>query len=324
VAGILGSKSTTDEVLAGIDLTGKRVVVTGTSAGLGIETARALAAHGAHVIGTARDLSKAEAATAPVREAATQGGGSFELLEMDLASFASVRDATNAISAAAHPIDLIIANAGVMATPFGLTEDGFEMQLGTNHLGHFLFINRIEPLIPDGGRVVVLGSSGHRYGPPDLDDPNFETRPYDPTLAYGRSKSANILFAVEFDRRHRHRGARAAAVHPGGIQTELSRHFPDGALEKMAEEMSATLAAQGKGPFEWKTVAQGAATSLWAATAPGDEIGGQYCENCHVGQIIPDDQPLTAASEGVRAYALDPERAKALWMRSEEWVGERF
>ena len=324
MAGILGSKSTTDEVLAGIDLTGKRVVVTGTSAGLGIETARALAAHGAHVIGTARDLSKAEAATAPVREAATQGGGSFELLEMDLASFASVRDATNAISAAAHPIDLIIANAGVMATPFGLTEDGFEMQLGTNHLGHFLFINRIEPLIPDGGRVVVLGSSGHRYGPPDLDDPNFETRPYDPTLAYGRSKSANILFAVEFDRRHRHRGARAAAVHPGGIQTELSRHFPDGALEKMAEEMSATLAAQGKGPFEWKTVAQGAATSLWAATAPGDEIGGQYCENCHVGQIIPDDQPLTAASEGVRAYALDPERAKALWMRSEEWVGERF
>ena len=324
MAGILGSKSTTDEVLAGIDLTGKRVIVTGTSAGLGIETARALAAHGAHVIGTARDLSKAEAATAPVREAATQGGGSFELLEMDLASFASVRDATNAISAAAHPIDLIIANAGVMATPFGLTEDGFEMQLGTNHLGHFLFINRIEPLIPDGGRVVVLGSSGHRYGPPDLDDPNFETRPYDPTLAYGRSKSANILFAVEFDRRHRHRGARAAAVHPGGIQTELSRHFPDGALEKMAEEMSATLAAQGKGPFEWKTVAQGAATSLWAATAPGDEIGGQYCENCHVGQIIPDDQPLTAASEGVRAYALDPERAKALWMRSEEWVGERF
>jgi NAD(P)-dependent dehydrogenase (short-subunit alcohol dehydrogenase family) len=324
VTDMFGSKSTTDEVLAGIDLTGKRVVVTGTSAGLGIETARALAAHGAHVIGTARDLAKAEAATAPVREVAAQGDGSFELLEMDLASFTSVRNATNAISAAGHPIDLIIANAGVMATPFGLTEDGFEMQLGTNHLGHFLFINRLEPLIPDGGRVVVLGSSGHRYGPPDLDDPNFQTRPYDPALAYGRSKSANILFAVEFDRRHRNRGARAAAVHPGGIQTELSRHFPDGTLEKMADEMSAILVAQGKGPFEWKTIPQGAATSLWAATAPGDEIGGQYCENCHVGQIIPDDQPLTAASEGVRAYALDPERAKALWTRSEEWVGERF
>lgn len=324
MADFFGSKSTTDEVLAGMDLTGKRVVVTGTSAGLGVETARALVAHGAHVIGTARDLAKAEAATAPVREAAAQGVGSFELLEMDLASFASVRDATNAISAAGHPIDLIIANAGVMATPFGLTEDGFEMQLGTNHLGHFLFINRLEPLIPDGGRVVVLGSSGHRYGPPDLDDPNFETRPYDPALAYGRSKSANILFAVEFDRRHRHRGVRAAAVHPGGIQTELARHFPDGALEKLAEQMSATLVAQGKGPFEWKTIAQGAATSLWAATAPGDEIGGRYCENCHVGQIIADDQPLTAASEGVRAYAIDPERAKALWVRSEEWVGERF
>ena len=324
MADIFGSKSTTDEVLAGIDLTGKRVVVTGTSAGLGVETARALVAHGAHVIGTARDLAKAEAATAPVREAAAQGAGSFELLEMDLASFASVRDATNAISAAGHPVDLIIANAGVMATPFGLTQDGFEMQLGTNHLGHFLFINRLDPLIPDGGRVVVLGSSGHRYGPPDLDDPNFETRPYDPALAYGRSKSANILFAVEFDRRHRNRGVRAAAVHPGGIQTELARHFPDGALEKMAEQMSATLVAQGKGPFEWKTIAQGAATSLWAATAPGDEIGGRYCENCHVGQIIADDQPLTAASEGVRAYAIDPERAWALWAKSEDLVGEKF
>ena len=324
MADIFGSKSTTDDVLAGIDLTGKRVVVTGTSAGLGVETARALVAHGAHVIGTARDLAKAEAATAPVRGVVAQGAGSFELLEMDLASFASVRNATNAISAAGHRIDLIIANAGVMATPFGLTEDGFEMQLGTNHLGHFLFINRLEPLIADGGRVVVLGSSGHRYGPPDLDDPNFKTRSYDPALAYGRSKSANILFAVEFDRRHRSRGVRAAAVHPGGIQTELARHFPDGALEKMAEQMSAILVAQGKGPFQWKTIAQGAATSLWAETAPGDEIGGQYCENCHVGQIIPDDQVLTAASEGVRAYALDPERAKALWMRSEEWVGERF
>jgi NAD(P)-dependent dehydrogenase (short-subunit alcohol dehydrogenase family) len=321
----LGNKSTTDDVLAGVDLAGKRVIVTGTSAGLGVETARALVAHGADVIGTVRDLRKAQAATEPVREAASNGRGSFELLEMDLASFASVRNATNSISAAGHPIDLVVANAGVMATPFGLTEDGFETQLATNHLGHFLFINRIAPLISDGGRVVVLASSGHRYGAPDLDDPNFEHATYDPALAYGRSKTANILFAVEFDRRHKDRGVRAAAVHPGGIQTELARHFPEGALGKMVEEMSATLAAQGKGPFEWKTIPQGAATSLWAGViAPAEEVGGQYCENCHVGRTVADDQPLTAASEGVRAYALDPGRAKALWARSEEWVGERF
>lgn len=325
MAQVFGAKSSTDDVLSGVDLSGKRAIVTGTSAGLGVETARSLVAHGAHVIGTARDLAKAEQATAVVRAAAAAGGGSFELLQMDLASFASVRAASDALNAAGQPIDIVIANAGVMATPFGLTEDGFETQLATNHLGHFLFINRIASLIRDGGRVVELASSGHRYGPPDLEDPNFERASYNPALAYGRSKSANILFAVEFDRRHKGRDVRAAAVHPGSIQTELVRHFGEGTLEKMVEEMSASLLAQGKGEFEWKTIPQGAATSVWAAVvAPAEIVGGLYCENCHVGQIVPDDQQITAVSEGVRAYALDKERARDLWAQSEAWVGERF
>src|SRR3546814_258650 len=183
VAQVFGVKSSTDDVLAGVDLIGKRAIVTGTSAGLGVETARCLVAHGAHVVGTARDIAKAEQATAVVRAAAAAGGGSFELLEMDLASFASVRAASEVLKAAGQPIDIVIANAGVMATPFGLTEDGFETQLATNHLGHFLFINRIAPLIRDGGRVVALASSGHRYGPPDLEDLNFERAPYNPALA---------------------------------------------------------------------------------------------------------------------------------------------
>jgi NAD(P)-dependent dehydrogenase (short-subunit alcohol dehydrogenase family) len=325
VAQAFGPTSSTDDVLAGVDLSGKRVIVTGTSAGLGVETARVLVAHGAHVIGTARDLAKAEQATAVVRAAAAAGSGRFELLQMDLASFASVQAASDAVNAAAVPIDIVIANAGVMATPFGLTEDGFETQLATNHLGHFLFINRIAPLIRDGGRVVELASSAHRYGPPDLEDPNFARAPYDAALAYGRSKTANILFAVEFDRRHKGRGVRAAAVHPGTIQTELVRHFGDGTLDKMVEEMSASLAATGKGPFEWKTIPQGAATSVWAAcVASPDAVGGRYCENCHVTEIVPDSQQITAVSEGVRGFALDPERAKALWTQSEAWVGERF
>ncbi len=321
----LGAKSTTDDVLAGIDLSGKRAIVTGTSAGLGIETARALVAHGADVIGTVRNVAKAETATAIVREAAAKGGGSFTLMEMDLASFSSVRAATDRLNAVGAPIDIVIANAGVMATPFGLTIDGFETQLATNHLGHFLFINRIAPLIHEGGRVVELASSGHRYGEPDLDDPNFERTPYKAGLAYGRSKTANVQFVVEFDSRHKDRGVRAAAVHPGSIQTELVRHFEDGALDRLVDEMTAYQEATGGDPFEWKTIPQGAATSIWAAvTAPGELVGAQYCENCHVGRIVPDDQPITPVSEGVRAYALDPERARALWIKSEEWVGERF
>lgn len=320
-----GATSTTEDVLAGIDLRGKRVLVTGVSAGLGVETARSLAAHGAAVVGAARDLAKAEAATAQVRKDAAAHGGSFELIALDLASLQSVRACADALLKAGDPFDLVIANAGVMATPFGHTVDGFETQFGTNHLGHFALVNRIAPLIRAGGRVISLSSAGHRYSNVDLQDPNFERTPYDPFIAYGRSKTANILFAVAFDRRHRERGVRAAAVHPGGIQTELGRHQDPDRWRTLVDQINAQQAAAGKPPFQWKTIPQGAATSVWAAAvAPADEIGARYCENCHVGKVVPDDVTISAISEGVRGYALDPDTAEALWKKSEAMVGESF
>jgi NAD(P)-dependent dehydrogenase (short-subunit alcohol dehydrogenase family) len=325
VTNIFGATSTTEDVLSGIDLRGKRILVTGVSAGLGVETARSLAARGAHVIGAARDLAKAENATRQVRKDATVGSGSFELVELDLASLKNVRACADGLLAKGESLDAIIANAGVMATPFGHTADGFETQFGTNHLGHFVLVNRIAPLLREGGRLINLSSAGHRFSNVDLEDPNFERTPYDPFVAYGRSKTANILFAVAFDNRHRSRGVRAAAVHPGGVQTELSRYMGADATQKLVDQINQRVAAEGKGPFQFKTIPQGAATSVWAAVvAPADEIGGQYCENCHVGKIVPDDVTITAVSEGVRSYALDPKNAEALWKISEEMIGESF
>lgn len=318
-------RSTTEEVLAGVHLSGKRILVTGVSAGIGVETARSLAAHGAHVVGAARDLAKAEAATVEVRKDAAANGGGFELIALDLASLKSVRACADGLLAKGEPFDVVIANAGVMATPFGYTLDGFETQFGTNHLGHFVFVNRIAPLIRSGGRLINLSSSGHRFSNVDLADPNFERTPYDPFVAYGRSKTANILFAVAFDQRHRKRGVRAAAVHPGGIQTELGRYIDPSQIQKMVEQMNQQLAAEGKGPFEWKTIPQGAATSVWAGVvASSEEVGGKYCENCHVGNIVADHATISAISEGVRGYALDAKSAEALWKKSEEMVGESF
>ena len=320
---VFGATSTTDEVLSGINLPGKRILVTGVSAGLGIETARALAAHGAHVVGAARDLTKAKAATAQVRADAAKG--SIELVELDLANLKSVRSCADGLLAKDQPFDVVIANAGVMATPLGHTVDGFETQFGTNHLGHFVFVNRIAPLLRTGSRLINLSSSGHRYSNVDLEDPNFERTPYEPFVAYGRSKTANILFAVAFDERHRDRGVRAAAVHPGGIQTELGRHIDPPRLNAIIEQLNQQLAAEGKPPFQWKTIPQGAATSVWASVvAPADAIGGKYCENCHVGQVVADDAIISAISEGVRGYALDSKMAAALWEKSEEMVGETF
>ncbi len=225
MAKTFGATSTTDEVLEGVNLSGKRVLVTGVSAGLGVETARALAARGAYVIGAARDLKKAEGATAGVRAAAKQGGGGLELIELDLASLKSVRDAADKLKAEGKPLDVIIANAGVMAAPFGKTVDGFETQFGTNHLGHFVFVNRIAPLLREGGRFVSLASSGHRRSDVSLDDPNFDRGDYDPWVAYGRAKTANVLFAVEFDRRWRDRGIRVARGHDGdAFDLDGNRH----------------------------------------------------------------------------------------------------
>ena len=322
---VFGATSTTEEVLSGVNLRGKRILVTGVSAGLGIETARALAAHGADVVGAARDLKKAEAATAQVRRDAATAGGSFALVALDLASLKSVRECADELLAKGQFFDVVIANAGVMATPFGHTADGFEMQFGTNHLGHFVLVNRIAPLLRKGNRLINLSSGGHRISNADLDDPNFARTPYDPFVAYGRSKTANILFAVAFDRRHRGRGVHAAAVHPGVIQTELARYADPARLQALVDQINKERVAAGNGPVLRKTVPQGAATSVWAGVvAHAEEIGGQYCEDCHVSQIMPDNVGMFAVTEGVRGYALDPNNAEALWKKSEEMVGERF
>jgi NAD(P)-dependent dehydrogenase (short-subunit alcohol dehydrogenase family) len=325
MANVFGATSTTEDVLSGVNLEGKRILVTGVSAGLGVETARSLAAHGAHVVGAARDLAKAEAATTGVRRDAAANGGSFEMVMLDLGNLRSVRDCADKLLTKGETFDVVIANAGVMATPFGYTLDGFETQFGTNHLGHFVLVNRIAPVIRKGGRLINLSSSGHRYSNVDLQDPNFERTPYEPFVAYGRSKTANILFALAFDGRHSKRGVRAAAVHPGGILTELGRHIDPSRIQGIMDQLNQQLAAEGKGPFQWKTIPQGASTSVWAGfVAPADEIGGRYCENCHVGNVVPDDVTISAISEGVRGYALDPKNAEALWKKSEELVGESF
>jgi NAD(P)-dependent dehydrogenase (short-subunit alcohol dehydrogenase family) len=320
MAGPFGATSTTDEVLDGIDLSGKRILVTGVSAGLGVETARTLVAHGAQVVGAVRDLDKALAATEALRAQAKTGAG-LRLVEADLASLASVRKAADILRAEGKPFDLIIANAGVMACPKSYTADGFEMQFGTNHLGHFVFVNGIASLLKEGGRLVNLSSAGHRFSDVDLEDPNFEHTPYTEFGAYGRSKTANILFAVEFDRRHKPRGVRASAVHPGGIQTELGRHLDPSVIQNLIDQLNASNAAAGQPPFQWKTIPQGAATSVWAGIVAGaDEVGGLYCEDCHVAEAAQGED----VRGGVRAYALDPERAKALWAKSEAMVGETF
>lgn len=310
MAAEFGAQSTTDEVLEGADLAGKRMLVTGARSGLGLQTARALAARGARVIGVVRDAAEARPAV--------EGTPGIELVEMDLTSLATVRAGADAILTKGEPLDLIVANAGVMATPLGRTAEGFETQFGTNHLGHFVLVNRLAPLLRAGSRVVSLTSGGHRAGDVDLDDPNFERTDYNPMNAYGRSKTANVLFAVEFDRRHRDAGVRAAAVHPGTIDTELSRHQ---SAEMKARMIGAINAARPPGApeFKYKTLAQGAATSVWAGVvADADEVGGRYCENCHVAEL--DDTP--GSRVGVRSYAVDPKRAKALWALSETLTGE--
>lgn len=312
------AKSTADDVLSGVDLKGKRYLVTGVAAGIGRETARALAAHGAQVVGAVRDIAKAEPATAQVRDAAAQGGGSFELIELDLASLQSVRANAEKLLADGRPFDAVIANAGVMATPPGKTADGFETQFGTNHLGHFALVNQIEPLLVDNGRLVVLSSQAHRVSDIDLDDPNFERQDYEPFVAYGRSKTANALFAVEFDRRHRARGIRAASVMPGNSITDLPRNFTEEELHGLLTTVGNARVEAGLPPLELKEISQAAATSVWAAVvADGEEIGGQYLEDVAVAPV--EDAPNPFA-DGVRSYALDADKARQLWTKSEELI----
>lgn len=310
-----GWSSTTDEVLAGKDLSGTSVFITGANSGLGQETARAMAAKGAHIIMAGRDQAKLDEAVAAIR--GTVPKAQLDTLTVDLASLESIRAATSRARQRFHKIDLLINNAGVMACPFMHTADGFEMQFGTNHLGHFALTAELMPLVERGKakRIVNLSSRGHHFAPVDFDDPNFVTRPYDPWVSYGQSKTANVLFTVGLEQRFAVLGIHAYAVHPGGIQTNLGRH--------MTEEMVAALmqrVTSSDSGFEWKTIPQGAATSCWAATAPELEgKGGVYCEDCHVAEL--DDE---SASSGVRSYALNPSYADRLWKLSEELTGAKF
>ena len=309
-----GAESTTDEVLEGHDLTGQIAFITGGASGLGQETARAMTAKGAHVILAARDQTKLDTAAAEIREAT--GSEKIDTLLVDLASLESVRAASVEANQRFDKIDLLINNAGVMACPKMETADGFEMQFGTNHLGHFTLTKHLLHLVHkgQGKRIVNLSSRGHHFAPVDLDDVNFETREYEPWASYGQSKTANVLFSVALDKRLD--DIDVFAVHPGGIQTNLGRHL----TEEMTASLIKRIQENEGGNFAFKTIPQGAATSCWAATAP--EIagnGGVYCEDCHIAEV--DDE---SSAGGVRSYALDPDAAEALWTLSEEMTGERF
>ena len=316
----LGFDSTADDVLEGKDLSGRTILVTGGYSGLGQETARVLAAKGAHLILSGRDATKL-AATAD--EIAEQTGAKVDTLVCDLASLAAIRAAGAEARERFGHIDILINNAGVMASPMGRTADGFETQFGTNHLGHFQLTKELMPLLEKGSaqRIVNLSSRGHHFGKVDFDDPNYEHREYEKWGAYGQSKTANVLFAKGLEDRFGGKGIHAYAVHPGGIQTNLGRHMTEqdrewmmGRMKKLAEE------SKGDAPRGFKTIPQGAATAVWAATAGELEgKGGLYCEDCHVAEV--DDANPTG---GVRSYALDRGDADRLWSLSENLVGEPF
>jgi NAD(P)-dependent dehydrogenase (short-subunit alcohol dehydrogenase family) len=298
--------TTTDEVVRGVDLTGRTVLVTGVSAGLGVETARALTSVGARVVGAARDLSKAKTAL---------DGLDVELVELDLADLESVRRCAAQVLDLAPVLHVLVNNAGVMAPPLTRTAQGFELQLGTNHLGHFLLTRLLEPALRAGApsRVVNVSSRGHLRAGMDFDDPYWRTRDYDKWKAYGQSKSANVLFTMELERRWGPEGVHAFALHPGVIPTELSRH--------LTQEDFTTLSTKGrggsKGTLTLVDVPTGAATQVWAATAAElDGRGGLYLEDCAIGGPTPGD-----GSAGYAPHAVDPQAAQQLWEWSEREVG---
>lgn len=312
-----GPETTTDEVLDGIDLSGKRYLVTGASAGLGEETTRAIAAHGGAVLMAVRDLDKGEAVRQKILGQVP--GADLEVRRLDLASFDSIRGFGEGFLANNDRLDCLIGNAGIMACPHWTTEDGWEVQFGTNHLGHFLLFNLIAPALVANGssKVVLLSSAGHRFSDVDIDDPNFEQTEYDAWVAYGRAKTANVLCAVGIDDRFKDQGVRANALHPGGIVTELGRHLTE---ETMGQLRSATKAAATAEPTKavWKSIPAGAATTVYVACHPDAEgIGGGYFEDCHLAGTSAD----SASRSGVRSYALDRASADRLWDKSLEWVG---
>lgn len=306
--------STTDDVMAGISLAGKLAVVTGASSGLGVETCRVLAAAGAAVLMLARDSDKLAAVALELQQ--DNPAAILHTATLDLADLDSVRTTAAAILAEHAQIHLLINNAGVMACPLARTAQGYEMQFGTNHLGHFLFTCLLVPALVAGapGRVVTLSSAGHKIADVNLDDSAYIVREYDKWQAYGESKTANALFAVGLDARLAGKGVRSFAVHPGAIVTGLGRHMDEADYQFL---MSRQPAGQ---EMTLKSVEQGAATSVWAATSP--ELagrGGVYLEDCQVAMPA-----ASGSSAGVESYAVDAAAAERLWAVSEVLVGQSF
>lgn len=295
-----GYRTTAAEVIAGHDLAGRYAVVTGGYSGLGLETVRALVGAGVSVLVPARRVDVASAALA--------GLDGVEVRPMDLGDLESVAALTASVRADGRPVDLVVDVAGVMATPHQQTPQGWELQLGTNHLGHFALVGGVADLLVDGARVVSYSSTGHYRSPVLFDDLGFETTPYDPWVAYGQSKTANALFAVALDARGASRGIHAYSVHPGGILTDLQRHMP-------REELVARqwMDEDGNPNPRFKTPAEGASTGLWAATAPELESrGGVYCEDCSVKGVVPADH-ADLTTGGAKEWAIDVEAAERLW-----------
>jgi NAD(P)-dependent dehydrogenase (short-subunit alcohol dehydrogenase family) len=293
------AESTAAEVVAGIDLTGRRAVVTGGASGIGVETARALAGAGAEVTLAVRDAEAGKRTAADLT--ATTGNERILVAHLDLSDLASVASFTAAWDG---PLHILVNNAGMMASPEMRTPQGWEMQFATNHLGHFALTTGLHRHLAaaDGARVVAVSSSAHLRSPVVFEDLHFRSRPYEPWSAYGQSKTANILFAVELTKRWAADGITANALHPGGIRTNLQRYVTD-------EELDRLRAQTGAAGASWKTPEQGAATSVLVATSPLlDGVGGRYFEDCAEARLnVPGER------RGVAAYALDPEAATRLW-----------
>ncbi|MEP1124725.1 MAG: SDR family NAD(P)-dependent oxidoreductase [Ilumatobacter sp.] len=315
-----GMRSEPAEILDGVDLTGKRVVITGGYSGLGLETTRALATAGASIVAPAR---RPDHARQVFSDEGIDGvsGSDVVVAELDLADLASVEAFAAAQLAEGTPIDVMIDNAAVMACPEARVGDGWESQFGTNHLGHFALVNRLWPLIAaagavDGARVVSLSSTGHKLSPIRWDDLHFADGSYDKWIAYGQAKTANSLFAVQLDRLGESSGVRAFALHPGGIMTPLQRHLPQ-------EEMVAMgwVDEEGHVNERFKSTTQGAATTLWCATSEQlDGLGGVYCEDCDVA-VVSDPADPAARFVGVFEYAIDHAQAERLWALSAQLTG---
>jgi len=301
--------STALQVVDGVDLTGKTCVITGASAGLGRESARALAAAGSHVVLAARNDDDVADTARWVR--AHVPGAQMSTIRLDLTSLASVRAAAAAIRDIAPTVHVLMNNAGVMFTPFSRTADGFEIQFGTNHLGHFELTRLLAPALVEGARIVILSSDGHRMSDVDFDDPNWHRRDYDKFAAYGASKTANVLHMVELDRRLAGRGVHAYAVHPGVVATSLARHMTRddfAALNSAASAESSTKRVDVLRDF--MTPEYGAATQVWAAVSPDlAGIGSVYLADC-------------AIRDDVAAYAVDDSNARRLWELSESLCGD--